>query len=106
MNLNIVDYDGRTALHLAASEGQTVILRFLLQIAKVDQTIRDRWGRTALDDARTFHRTACMALLLKAAQRKQQKQQTQSSKNTKGFKFKILIILSDHYESLAICKFL
>uniref|UniRef100_A0A914L4A4 glutaminase n=1 Tax=Meloidogyne incognita TaxID=6306 RepID=A0A914L4A4_MELIC len=84
MNLNIVDYDGRTALHLAASEGQTVILRFLLQIAKVDQTIRDRWGRTALDDARTFHRTACMALLLKAAQRKQQKQQTQSSKNTKG----------------------
>jgi len=89
MNLNIVDYDGRTALHLAASEGQTVILRFLLQIVKVDQTIRDRWGRTALDDARTFHRTACMALLLKAAQRKQQKQQTQqSSKSTKGFEFK------------------
>jgi len=105
MNLNIVDYDGRTALHLAASEGQTVILRFLLQIAKVDQTIRDRWGRTALDDARTFHRTACMALLLKAAQRKQQKQQTQSSKATKGFKFKFYY-LTDHYESLTIRKFL
>lgn len=86
MNLNIVDYDGRTALHLAASEGQTVILKFLLQIAKVDQNIRDRWGRTALDDARTFHRTACMALLLKAAQRKQQQKQNrqQSQKGSIG----------------------
>ncbi|KAF7623446.1 hypothetical protein Mgra_00010239 [Meloidogyne graminicola] len=84
MNLNIVDYDGRTALHLAASEGQTVILKFLLQIAKVDQNIRDRWGRTALDDARTFHRTACIALLLKAAQRKQHKKLPKELSQTKG----------------------
>jgi ankyrin repeat protein len=77
MNLNISDYDGRTALHLAACEGHTLVLKFLLNVAKVDYGIRDRWGRTALDDARTFHRTACVALLLKSAQKRHREQQQQ-----------------------------
>ncbi|KAL3123036.1 hypothetical protein niasHT_001236 [Heterodera trifolii] len=81
VNLNICDYDGRTALHLAACEGHALLLKFLLNIARVDYTIKDRWGRSALDDARTFHRTTCVALLLKSAQRRrrsyEQRQQQQ-----------------------------
>uniref|UniRef100_A0A914IDY5 glutaminase n=1 Tax=Globodera rostochiensis TaxID=31243 RepID=A0A914IDY5_GLORO len=75
VNLNISDYDGRTALHLAACEGHALLLKFLLNIARVDYAIKDRWGHTALDDARTFHRTACVALLLKTAQRRSREQQ-------------------------------
>lgn len=41
--MNIVDYDGRTALHLAASEGHLIILKFLLYVVKVDFTIKDRF---------------------------------------------------------------
>uniref|UniRef100_A0A915EJB7 glutaminase n=1 Tax=Ditylenchus dipsaci TaxID=166011 RepID=A0A915EJB7_9BILA len=70
VNLNVADYDGRTALHLAACEGHTIICKFLLNIAKVDYTMQDRWGRTALDDARLFHQTSCVAVLVKAASKK------------------------------------
>ncbi|CAD5218157.1 unnamed protein product [Bursaphelenchus okinawaensis] len=65
-NLNVVDYDGRTALHLAACEGHANIVKFLLQTCNVDHSIQDRWGRTALDDARLFHHHACTSLLLRA----------------------------------------
>lgn len=64
-NLNVVDYDGRSALHLAASEGHVDIIKFLLS-CNVDYTIKDRWGRTALDDARYFRHPTCTALLLRA----------------------------------------
>uniref|UniRef100_A0A914EJH3 glutaminase n=2 Tax=Acrobeloides nanus TaxID=290746 RepID=A0A914EJH3_9BILA len=71
-NLNMADYDGRTALHLASSEGHALIVKFLLSIAKVDHTIKDRWSRTALDDARTFGHQGCIALLLRAHQKSTQ----------------------------------
>lgn len=58
-NIFAGDYDRRTALHLAASEGQTKVVEFLLEkaLAKnkdgVDEIISavDRWGGTPLDDA-------------------------------------------------------
>ncbi|KAI6181246.1 Inosine-5'-monophosphate dehydrogenase [Aphelenchoides besseyi] len=64
-NLNVVDYDGRTGLHIASCEGHSDIVKFLLACG-VDHTIKDRWGRTALDDARHFSRPICTALLLRA----------------------------------------
>lgn len=42
---NLVDYDKRTALHLAASEGcEEIVVLLLEKGADVNST--DRWGRT------------------------------------------------------------
>ncbi|VBB28494.1 unnamed protein product [Acanthocheilonema viteae] len=54
IDLNMSDYDGRTALHLAASEGQSLMVDFFLDIAHVNPLVRDRWNRTAYDDALSF----------------------------------------------------
>ncbi|VDK72175.1 unnamed protein product [Onchocerca ochengi] len=54
VNLNMSDYDGRTPLHLAASEGQSLMVDFFLDIAHVNPLVRDRWNRTAYDDAVLF----------------------------------------------------
>ena len=34
--MNMGDYDGRTALHLASAEGHLRCVRFLLDVCKVD----------------------------------------------------------------------
>jgi len=64
-DLNLADYDGRTPLHISSSEGHIAIVKFLTNVVKVNCNIKDRWNRTALDDARTFKKKACVALLLK-----------------------------------------
>ena len=51
-DLDCCDYDGRTPLHLAAAEGHTAVLQFILrhkQSHGVDLNAKDRWGRTALE---------------------------------------------------------
>jgi anti-sigma regulatory factor (Ser/Thr protein kinase) len=54
--VSAADYDGRTALHLAASNGQAEAVAYLLAH---DHPIyvRDRWSATPLDDARREQRT-------------------------------------------------
>ena len=42
VNLNDCDYDGRTALHICASEGHLDCTKFLINIAKVNTDCRDR----------------------------------------------------------------
>jgi len=49
---NSYDYDRRTALHIAASEGHMETTKFLLSTAKAYHSPKDRWGSTPLDDAR------------------------------------------------------
>lgn len=66
VDLNQGDYDRRTALHLAASEGHLKIV-FLLCNAEADVNVKDRWGHRPLDDARNAKKNSSdiMKLLLK-----------------------------------------
>jgi glutaminase len=59
------DYDGRTPLHLAASEGQEEMVRVLLNLG-CDRSAVDRWGNTALDDARRESQAGIVTLLSEA----------------------------------------
>ena len=54
MNMSERDYDGRTALHVAAAEGQLECVEFLLRHCRVSPSIQDRWGNTPLEDAVRF----------------------------------------------------
>jgi glutaminase len=51
IDLDIGDYDGRTALHLACSEGQDKVVEYLLKNGVTNINPTDRWGNTPLDDA-------------------------------------------------------
>lgn len=62
VDLNSADYDGRTAAHLAASEGQTHVLEYLIAMeVKLDPV--DRWHGTPLDDAKRENHEAVVRLL-------------------------------------------
>ena len=51
IDLNSQDYDGRTALHLAAANEQIDVLNYLLACTNIDVNMLDRYEATALDDA-------------------------------------------------------
>lgn len=54
-NLNFRDYDRRTALHVAASEGHLNVCRFLVDECGSRINRSDRWGGSPLDDAHRHH---------------------------------------------------
>jgi ankyrin repeat protein len=56
------DYDKRTALHIAAAEGQDKVVEYLLS-AKAHANCTDRWGGTPLQDALAGSHNSCAALL-------------------------------------------
>ena len=58
------DYDQRTPLHLAASEGQLDACELLVSAAKVDTSPTDRWSGTPLDDAERYRHAAVASFLL------------------------------------------
>ena len=62
---NIADYDGRTPLHLAASEGQLEVIKHLIS-KKVNLLPKDRWGNTPLDDAKKCNHKEAQKLLEQA----------------------------------------
>jgi glutaminase len=48
--VSMSDYDGRTPLHLAASEGHMEVVKLLLEKG-APVNAKDRWGGTPLEDA-------------------------------------------------------
>jgi len=62
-DMSVANYDGRTALHLAASEGHLECVRFLVETCGVPLAPRDRWNRTPADDASRFHRDDVLQFL-------------------------------------------
>eukprot|EP00928_Gymnodinium_smaydae_P038698 TRINITY_DN26634_c0_g1_i1.p1 TRINITY_DN26634_c0_g1~~TRINITY_DN26634_c0_g1_i1.p1 ORF type:complete len:2686 (+),score=507.28 TRINITY_DN26634_c0_g1_i1:210-8060(+) len=58
------DYDRRTAVHLAAAEGQLLALDYLLNVAHASPSPRDRWEATPLQDALSGGHDLCSQLLL------------------------------------------
>ncbi len=62
VNLEEGDYDGRTGMHLAASEGQEAVVRYLIA-KEVDINPKDRWGGTPLADAKRGNHTKVVELL-------------------------------------------
>ena len=50
-NLNYVDYDSRTALHVAVCAGQREVVRYLVMHGS-KLTLKDRYGNTPYDDAK------------------------------------------------------
>lgn len=69
-NLWGADYDKRTCLHLAASEGHLHVVNYFIRIARRDENAdlspKDRWDRTPLDDAIAGNHTEVVAILRKA----------------------------------------
>ena len=61
-DVDSADYDQRTALHLASSEGHLSMVSTLIA-ANADVSCRDRWGGQPLDDALRRGHSACVALL-------------------------------------------
>jgi glutaminase len=62
IDTNLADYDGRTALHLAASEGHVHVIEVLLAMRAEFNPI-DRWGNSPLDDAKRGGHTAVITAL-------------------------------------------
>jgi len=54
VDLSAHDYDKRTALHLAASNGHLSVVKYLLAVARdpvATKKFTDRFGNTPYDDA-------------------------------------------------------
>lgn len=62
---NLSDYDGRTPLHIAASEGHTDTVHYLLDWG-APVHLRDRYGHAPLDDAVRFDKIEVIKLLTAA----------------------------------------
>ncbi|ETW09344.1 hypothetical protein H310_01716 [Aphanomyces invadans] len=59
---DVQDYDARSLLHVAASEGHLAIVQFLVEIG-ANVNLLDRWGNSPLSEAMHFAHTAVATFL-------------------------------------------
>jgi ankyrin repeat protein len=69
--LSAVNYDGRTALHVAAAEGHIEVVEFLVKTGS-PLFVRDRWGHSPLQEA-IHHNQVKIATLLERVETLQHK---------------------------------
>lgn len=69
LDVNVTDYDYRTALHLACSLGQKDMVEILLN-ANANPNSTDRWGNTPLDDAEMHEHDEIREFLMKRGAKK------------------------------------
>ena len=80
-----MDYDRRTAIHLAASQGHLEAVTLLIDEAGADPSPVDRWGGTPLDDAiRSGHGEVVAFLLGRGAKKGQRRVGARSATEMKS----------------------
>uniref|UniRef100_UPI003590155B glutaminase kidney isoform, mitochondrial-like isoform X1 n=1 Tax=Myxine glutinosa TaxID=7769 RepID=UPI003590155B len=86
MDMDQKDYDYRSALHVSAAEGHLKVVRFLLEICKVNPLSKDRWGFTSKDEANRFGHMEIVQLLEEYEQRciNEKKEHPLASENLEG----------------------
>ena len=60
--MNEADYDGRTPIHLAASEGHSKIVEYFIS-KDLNLNPKDRWGGTPLEDAKRHNQKKIVKIL-------------------------------------------
>ncbi|XP_075953111.1 glutaminase 2b [Anarhichas minor] len=83
MDMDLKDYDSRTALHISAAEGHIDVVKFLTEICKVDPFVEDRWGNLPIDDAMQFGHEEVVKVLKEYQQvcRQQEAQHTKAERS-------------------------
>ncbi|XP_036435137.1 glutaminase liver isoform, mitochondrial [Colossoma macropomum] len=63
VDMELRDYDSRSALHVTAAEGHLEAVKFLTGTCRVNPHVKDRWGNTPLDDAMQFGHESVVEVL-------------------------------------------
>ena len=64
VKLDVKDYDGRSPIHLAASEGHLEVIEYLCLSGLKKISPIDRWNNTPLDDAERGNFESVVAFLV------------------------------------------
>ena len=82
VDVNLMDYDRRTGLHIAASEGFEEIIELLVKHG-ADASIKDRWNSTPIDDAIRLNKIKIADILTESLKAKKSRTNSDTEVNQK-----------------------